>query len=512
MPNDDLPEGWATDSIASVFEVNPSPPPKSTLPENAQVTFVPMPAVDAQSGTIADPQTKRHGEVRSGHTAFAEGDVIIARITPCMENGKAAVARKLINGFGFGSTEFHVLRPTGAVSAEFAYHFVRQEWFRRAAADHMTGSVGQKRVPAEFIKKAEIPVAPLAEQKRIVAKVAELLGRGNAARERLARMPAILKRFRQSVLAAACSGRLTEDWRESVRPKTPADNLLAGILAARPKRWEQNTSQRYKAPLEPSDDVTADIPETWARATVDQLSCLVTSGSRWWARYYSDFGAIFVRAQDINSDALILENVAHVTAPDDAEARRTRLELGDLLVTITGANVTKSALVEVDLPEAYMSQHVALVRLVDPSIRRFVYLWITSPVHGRRKLLSDAYGAGKPALNLDNIKSTVVGLPPFEEQQEIVRRVQALFKLADAVEKRVKAATTQAERLTQAILAKAFRGGLVPTEADLARRDGRDYEAASVLLERVRQERAAAAQTARPNRPARRRSERRRSR
>lgn len=155
-------------------------------------------------------------------------------------------------------------------------------------------------------------------------------------------------------------------------------------------------------------------------------------------------------------------------------------------MTITGANVTKSAVVKTDIGEAYVSQHVALVRPVDPAISEYLYLWLVSPLHGRAKLLNDAYGAGKPGLNLEDIREIVVSLPCLAEQQEIVRRVEALFKLADIVEARVRAATKMADRLTQAILTKAFEGGLVPTEAELARQERRSYEAASELLARIK--------------------------
>src|SRR5262249_45060955 len=99
------------------------------------------------------------------------------------------------------------------------------------------------------------------------------------------------------------------------------------------------------------------------------------------------------------------------------------------------------------------------------------------------------YGEGRPHLSFDDIRATAIAIPPVEEQREIVRRVEALFKLADAIERRVTAATARVEKLTQAILAKAFRGQLVPTEAELARCEGREYEPASVLLERIRAER-----------------------
>jgi type I restriction enzyme S subunit len=211
--SDKLPPGWSIQPIASVCAINPKKPATDALKPTDPVTFVPMPAVDADAGAITSPLPRAFSQVRKGFTAFANEDVIVAKITPCFENGKAALCRGLTNGLGFGSTEFHVLRSTGVVLPEYVYHFVRQESFRRDGEANMTGSVGQKRVPAEWLKSVEIPFPPLAEQRRIVAKVEAVLARVSAARQRLAKAPALLKRFRQSVLAAACLGKLTPDWR-----------------------------------------------------------------------------------------------------------------------------------------------------------------------------------------------------------------------------------------------------------------------------------------------------------
>src|ERR1700730_4838002 len=167
-----LPEGWALTTLGDACEINPAKALKDSLPDDVAVTFVPMPAVDADEGAITAPQTRRFTDVRKGFTSFRENDVIMAKITPCMENGKAAIARCLVGGIGFGSTEFHVLRSTGVVLPEFVYHFIRQQCYRRAPEAEMAGSVGQKRVPLWFLKESELPLPPLSEQSRIISILA----------------------------------------------------------------------------------------------------------------------------------------------------------------------------------------------------------------------------------------------------------------------------------------------------------------------------------------------------
>lgn len=459
MEDGEVPEGWEMARMGEVFEINPGKPRLETLPGWAPVSFVPMAAVDERSGAITGAEDRPLDEVRKGYTAFRDDDVIVAKITPCMENGKAAIARGLSNGLGFGSSEFHVLRPTAAVLPEYAFHYIRQNSFRRAAEPEMTGSVGQKRVPASYLEGVQVPLPPLAEQRRIVAKLDEVLSQLNAAREQLERVSAILQRFRQSVLAAACSGRLTEGWRDD------GFHAKAQLAIA-------------------ANDIG--VPSSWMITSLGACSELITSGSRGWARFYSESGATFIRAQNISGDVLDLSDVAFVQLSDRTEGQRTRVQTGDLLVTITGANVTKSALVQVDLKDVYVSQHVALVRLSDPRYAPFIFHWIVSLAHGRAHLLDAAYGAGKPGLNLANLREMPIGLPPLAEQNEIARRVDRIFAWADAVEKRVDHARARIEKLTQAVLSKAFRGELVPKEAELARRQGCEYEPASALLERVR--------------------------
>lgn len=154
--------------LAEVCDINPRLPRTHALSDDDEVSFVPMAAVDEVSGAIRSAEVRRFAEVKKGYTSFADGDVLFAKITPCMENGKAALAGDLVGGRGFGSTEFHVLRAGNQVMPEWLRYFVRRETFRRDAKRNFTGTAGQQRVPTSFLQNALIPVPPRAEQQHIV--------------------------------------------------------------------------------------------------------------------------------------------------------------------------------------------------------------------------------------------------------------------------------------------------------------------------------------------------------
>lgn len=153
--------------LGEVCTVNPRAA-RHAVADDTLVTFVPMAAVDSRTGTICAREQRRYTEVANGFTAFEEGDVLFAKITPCMQNGKATIARRLTNGIGRGSTEFYVLRPGPRILGEYVWHFVRQPRFREAAKRSFTGTAGQQRVPRSFMENASIPLPPLDEQRRIV--------------------------------------------------------------------------------------------------------------------------------------------------------------------------------------------------------------------------------------------------------------------------------------------------------------------------------------------------------
>ena len=399
---DGLPEGWELVTLPDVANINPPKPSADALPLDAPITFVPMPAVDADQGVITKPESRPFGKVRKGYTSFREGDVIMAKITPCMENGKAAIARGLQNGFGFGSTEFHVFRSNGAISADFLYHFIRRESFRKTAEHEMTGSVGQKRVPLSFLESVEIPLPPLAEQKRIVAKIEQLLARVNATRARLVKVPAILKRFRQTVLAAACSGRLTEDWRN-----------IHGVDAE------------------------------WRTISLEEVAAEFSYGS---SAKSSPSGTMPVlRMGNIQDGRLDWDNLVFTSDPEEIE--KYRLLPGDVLFNRTNSPelVGKTAVYKGERPAIYAG-YLIRVRCGEDLLPDYLNYCLNSPM-GRDfcwRVKTDAVSQSN--INAKKLAAFEFQLPAIEEQTEIARRVETLFRLADTIEKRIAAGARMAER------------------------------------------------------------------
>jgi type I restriction enzyme S subunit len=162
------------------------------------------------------------------------------------------------------------------------------------------------------------------------------------------------------------------------------------------------------------------------------------------------------------------------------------LQTDDLLVTRTGATIGKCALYDAGLGPAIASAYLIRYRLTRTTTNPRFLLTVFMSTWGQSYLVGGSTAVAQPNVNTTTIGQIPIPLPPLLEQHEIVRRVEILFQLADRIEARVNAATARAEKLTQAILAKAFRGELVPTEAELARQEGRDYEPAALLLERIR--------------------------
>lgn len=193
--------------LGDIVKINPKRDKLIDIDDNKECTFVPMISVSEIKGVVEKPLVEKYSKVKNGYTYFKENDVIFAKITPCMENGKSAIVTNLIDGFGFGSSEFHVIRCNENILNKFIYHLVRSKFFRDIASQHMTGAVGQRRVPKKFLEEFEIVLPMLQEQKEIV-KILDKILEDESKIEELTQLEEQIELIKKSILAKAFRGQL----------------------------------------------------------------------------------------------------------------------------------------------------------------------------------------------------------------------------------------------------------------------------------------------------------------
>ena len=263
---------------------------------------------------------------------------------------------------------------------------------------------------------------------------------------------ASIEQLKQTILQLAVMGKLV--------PQNPSDEpasvLLEKIAQEKSQLIADKKIKKQKAhPKIINEDRLFELPSSWVWCRFGDICKLVTSGSRGWNRYYSEVGSTFIRSQDIKYDKVEFDNRTYVELPENSEGKRTKVELGNLLMTITGANVAKCAVVNIDLEDAYVSQHVALIKLIRQSINRFIHIWLTGSHGGRKQLLECSYGA-KPGLNLQNINELLIPIPPVEEQHRIVAKVDELMAICDQLKTRLTDAQTTQVHLADAVVENAL--------------------------------------------------------
>jgi type I restriction enzyme S subunit len=348
-----------------------------------------------------------------------------------------------------------IIRPVSLIDSGYLARYLSSPDVQKMVMVEEYGVTRQALTKGQILD-FDIPIAPLPEQKRIVATVEAVLARVSAARQRLAKLPGKLKRFRQAVLAAACSGRLTSDWRQD-----------DGEQAELPNSWQLADAGKAYLDARYGTSVKCDRPE---------------------------IGTPVLRVPNIARGVLDLSDLKYAELTTQ-ERKALAVQEGDVIVCRTNGSldlIGKAAVAPRLSRQCAFASYLIRLRFDKAKLLpTYFHAFLSGPA-GRDQIEKRARTtAGQFNLNLDILRNLQLPLPPLAEQHEIVRRVEALFRLADVVEKRVAAATARAERLTQSILAKAFRGELVPTEAELARAEGRNYEPASALLERIRSEREA---------------------
>ncbi|HAB16977.1 MAG TPA: type I restriction endonuclease subunit S, partial [Verrucomicrobiales bacterium] len=328
------------------------------------------------------------------------------------------------------------------------------------------------------LRDLEIPLAPLAEQRRIVAKLETMLSKVDACQQRLAKIPVLLKRFRQSVLAAACSGHLTADWREENETESVEPQLLKHAQQDKKFAEALKNGQRFKSSTPFEWAMLPELPTDWcwgAAAEVVEPGAEIVYGIVQPGPEAPN-GVPYVRGLDIQNGKILVDQLRRTSREIAKRYERASLKSGDVLLGII--RHTKVAIVPSSLNGGNITQGTARFRPSELISTGFLARWLESK-YAQDWLHHHYRGIDMPGLNLADVRKLPVPLPPPAEQQEIVRRVEALFALADQIEARFRKAQALVDQLTPSLLARAFRGQLVP-------QDPTD-EPAEKLLERIRQ-------------------------
>ena len=488
--SEELPRGWVAVQLKDVVSFNPKHD-KSVSPQTL-VSFVPMAAINEETGSIMGHTERPLAEVSRGYTHFADGDVLFAKITPCMENGKAAIARGLTNGRGCGSTEFFVLRPNGAFVPEYLWHFVRQAAFREEARQVMSGAVGQQRVPLSFLQDYALPLPPLAEQRRIVARIEALFARTRQARTDLLRIAPLAARHRLALLRAALRGELTADWRTRARGVEPAASLIARTPApAQPRGGREATDEVIPgvAALSVNHPQT-EPPPGWAWVPLLRIARQETghTPSRNVGAYWNgDIPWIGIRDAAAHHGGVIQDTAQHVTQAglDNSSARLlpaqtvclSRTASVGYVVVMGRPMATSQDFVTWTCSPALLPDFLKYALLAEgDDIRRF------------------GKGSTHTTIYFPEIRALHICLPPLAEQREVVRILDQALPATGTAGHDAARALTLLDHLERSILARAFRGELVPQD--------QNDEPANALLARLRADATAPVRRGRPRRVA----------
>lgn len=458
LPSEGLPPGWGTASLETICDINPTTD-ISGLSGDAAITFVPMAAVGALTNTVDTSTTRPLREITTGFTRFQSGDVIFAKITPCMENGKIALVPELPGGIGIGSTEFHVVRPKSGIDPAFVCHYLMQESFRATARRSMSGAVGQQRVPAAFLREALIPLAPAAEQTRIVGAVSALFDEVEAGEAALAQAREGLTQFRASLLHAACTGALTADWRAANPTNETGEEVVRASL-----QHAGAVAQGKALKAEPSalPDNLPELPPSWRWARLWQL-CHVTGGITVDAKRSGDdlVDVPYLRVANVQRGRLDLATVKSLKATPDQIARLL-LRPNDVLLNEGGDRdkLGRGWVWDGQIEPCIHQNHVFRAR---PYLREFDGRFISHYLNelGRSYFFRNAtQTVNLASISLRTVLGTPIPVPPLAEITEIVKRTAEI----EATVAVPMVPDDSGARLRHSILHSAFTGRLVPQD------------------------------------------------
>jgi type I restriction enzyme S subunit len=475
-----LPKGWKWVRLGEIVQINP----RNNISDDADVSFVPMASIPDMLFGLHGGEKKKWSEVKTGFTHFAENDISVAKITPCFENGKGCVFRNLIGGYGAGTTELHIIRIIGGLLLpEYVHVYLKSPSFLEKGISKMTGTAGQKRLPREYLETNPIPLPPLAEQERIVAKVKELTERldryaalderrravRTAAREAALRTaaageagawkrletrfdvllddPSGVKSLRRAVLELAVRGRLV--------PHNPADesaDSLCERIRAEKARLVKEGKIKAGKPLPPiaAGEAPYELPKGWRWVRLGEV---ITKGPTNGLSVPPALSGIKCLTLSATTQGFFKPEKCKTVAAQISDCEDLVLEKNDFLIQRANSIDYVGIVAIVDyVPERLIYPDLMMRFRCDVLIQREYVHTALSSAHSRIYYKTNAMGTqgNMPKINQATVLKTRIPLPPLAEQERIVAKVKELMAACDRLEAALEAREETARRFAEA--------------------------------------------------------------
>jgi type I restriction enzyme S subunit len=486
----ELPSGWVWSCLATIGVINP----RNDAPDDTLASFVQMSSIPVEFSAAHVSELRPWKDIKSGFTQFAEGDVGVAKITPCFENGKSTVFQNLSNRIGAGTTELHIVRPLGGIERRYVLLYLKTPSFLKEGEAVMTGSAGQKRLPRSYFECKPFPLPPLAEQFRIVTRVEELmrvcdaleakdqhqashhrqlvqtllgtltdadLDPGSAkptqyAWQRVAAhfdtlfdRPRAIDALEQTILQLAVRGQLVpQDPTDE-----PASELLKRIRTEKDRLIAEGKIKRDKPLVAIAEDERSfELPEGWEWVRVADICSIVTDGEHLTPERCDDPSAVpLVTAKNVRSEAMDYRQTDYVPhAVAEQCWKRCKPETGDILMVSVGATLGRLTVLREPI-DMVLVRSVTVLRPVHVAVDvSYLALHLMAPAT-QIEIWANVKQSAQPCLYLAKSAALTVALPPLPEQARIVARVAHLRRLCAELRQHL----TQSLN-TQAALAEAM--------------------------------------------------------
>lgn len=424
----DIPENWMWVRIAQIVALNP----KNDLDDNLETAFIPMPCIMDGFRNQHTFEIKKWKEIKKGFTHFAEGDIGVAKITPCFQNRKSVVFQNLTNGHGAGTTELSIVRTINdTVLREYLLWFFKTEYFITNGVKSFTGTAGQQRIHKDYLATCLIPLPPLAEQKRIVAKIEELLPLIDRYEQAWSKLEDFNKRFpvdmQKSILQMAIQGKLVEQ-----RPEEGTGEELFQQIQSEKQALIKAGKIKKEKPLPEitEDEIPFDIPDSWKWIKLGEVAS-VLGGKRIPAGRTlttDNTGYKYIRVSDMKNGSVLTDNLLYVPTDIYPSISRYVIRKEDVYITVAGT-IGRVGKIPPEIDGANLTENAD--RLVFQIIDQDWLIKCLESSLVQQQIIDATTKVGQPKLAIKRIQELLIPLPPLAEQKRIVAKLEEILPLCE---------------------------------------------------------------------------------